>query len=109
MPRRFLTLREAVDAVLQDSDSDEDSTKATDICILPPVDGRQSETEDIDEDNLVPEEPGDVCGEIEVFTREDSEPPASATTDTASSAAASVGAKRRKRGSGPQKAKSQKW
>lgn len=108
MPRRFLTLREAVEAVLQDSDTEENSTKAIDICILPPDDGRQSETEDILEDNLQPEEPGDVCGEIEVFSGEDSEPLAATATDTAAGVATSAGAKRRKRGSHPQKAKKSK-
>ena len=109
MPRRFLTLSEAIEAILQDSDCDEDDTKAVDVCILPPADGCQSETEDIDEENLEAEEPGDVCGEIEVFTAEDIEPPVAATTDTATTAAAAVGVKRRnKKKSGLGKAKKSK-
>jgi len=61
--KRFLRLRDAVDAVLADSDEE-----SADICILPPEDGRLSETEDIDEDNLLAEEPGDVSGVLEIFS-----------------------------------------
>ena len=63
--RRFLSLNEAVDAVLaSDSDSDCDEI---DICILPPNDGADTDIEDIEDENLAADEPGDVCGQLEVF------------------------------------------
>ena len=45
----------------------DDSDNEADICILPPMDGAQSDCEHIDEDDLAPVEPADVCGEVEVF------------------------------------------
>ena len=69
---QMLTLREAVDAVLEDSDSgDDESQTDADICILPPSDISNSENEDIDEDNFRPAEPAEVCGKLEIFSREE--------------------------------------
>ena len=77
-PRRCtrLTLSEAVEAILEDTDSDdefdsEDYGGVGDICIFPPSDGSASETEDVDEDNLVADVPGEVCGKLEMFSRSD--------------------------------------
>lgn len=77
-PRRCtrLTLTEAVEAILEDTDSDdecdsEDQEGVADICILPPSDGSASETEDVDEDNLAADVPGEVCGKLEIFSRSD--------------------------------------
>jgi len=70
-PRRYFTLKQAVEAVLQDSDSDSDHDCVPEICILPPNDGLDSEVEAIDEDDLAPVEPPDVCGELEVFNDHD--------------------------------------
>lgn len=64
--RRFRTLKEAVEAILADSESENEEGE---ICILPPDDGDQSEIEDIDEDNLEPVEPSDVTGQLDVHTR----------------------------------------
>jgi len=63
--KRYRTLREVIEAVTADgsSDSEDDSIE---ICILPPQDGAQSETEEINEEQLGAEEPGDVAGEVEV-------------------------------------------
>jgi hypothetical protein len=36
------------------------------VCILPPIDGAQSNCEHIDDD-LAPVEPADVCAEVQVF------------------------------------------
>ena len=63
MPRRFFTLREAVEMILESDNFDNEA----DVCILLPLDGAQSDCEHIDEDNLAPVEPADVCGEVEVF------------------------------------------
>jgi hypothetical protein len=72
----MLTLSEAVEAILADTDSEngsdsEDREIVGDICILPPSDGSASETEDIDEDNLAADVPGEVCGKLEIFSRDD--------------------------------------
>jgi len=61
----YKTLQEAVAAVLEDSDSDLSDSK--DICILPTEVGEKSEREDINEDDLIEQEPGEVSGELEVF------------------------------------------
>ena len=77
-PRRCikLTLSEAVEAVLANTDSDngsdsEDREIVGDICILPPSDDSASETEDIDEENLAADVPGEICGKLEIFSRTD--------------------------------------
>ena len=62
MPKRFFSLNEAVAAILE-SDSDGE----VDVCILPPNDGADSECEHVDENDLLPSEPADVCGEVDVF------------------------------------------
>jgi len=63
----YFTLKQAVEAVLQDSDSDLDHDSVPEICILPPNDGVDSEAEAIDEENLAPVELPHVCGELKVF------------------------------------------
>ena len=66
--RRYRTLAEVIEAVTADDSSDSDN-EILDVCILPPKDGAESETEDIGDDLLATEEPGDVAGELEVFAR----------------------------------------
>ena len=63
LPRRLFTLREAVEMILESDNSDNEA----DVCILPPLDGARSDCEHIDEDDLAPVEPADVCDEVEVF------------------------------------------
>jgi len=53
--------------IMQNSDSENEET--VDACILPPNGGADSEVEAIDDDDLSPNEPADVCGEIDIFTR----------------------------------------
>ena len=65
--RKFRTLKEVIEAVTADTDSC-DSEDEPEICILPPEDGAMSEIEDINDDTLSAEEPGDVAGELELFT-----------------------------------------
>jgi len=68
MPRvRCYTLKQAVEMIMQNSDSENEET--VDVCILPPNDGADSEVEAIDDDDLSPNEPADLCGEIDIFTR----------------------------------------
>ena len=83
------------------ADSDEESA---DICILPPEDGRLSETEDINEDNLLAEEPGDVSGVLEVFSAQDNEGTNIGSSETETGTAAVVGTKRKSRGRNQQTA-----
>lgn len=70
--RKFFTLAQAVEAVLESpansSDDDDDDDAMPDICILPPEDGDESEVEHVDEDHLCPDEPSEVCGQLDVFT-----------------------------------------
>ena len=49
--------------------SDSENEDVAELCILPPDDGADSEVEAIDDDDLSPNEPSDVCGEVDVFTR----------------------------------------
>ena len=68
MPRtRCYTLKQAVQLIVDSSDSENEDV--AELCILPPDDGADSEVEAIDDDDLSPNEPSDVCGEIDVFTR----------------------------------------
>jgi hypothetical protein len=69
--KKFFTLNEAVAAILDDSESengyysdDSENRKDPEICILPPNDGAESELEGVDEDDLEPDEPPDVCGQV---------------------------------------------
>jgi len=71
MPRKFLSLKQVMELIMQDSESE--SEDIAEICILPPTDGAESEMEAIDDNDLSPVEPPDVCGELEVFTGEDSD------------------------------------
>ena len=64
---KFQTLREAVEAVLDSSDSSEDE-ELVDICILPPQDGAESESKNANEDILMKEfMPSDVARELKIF------------------------------------------
>lgn len=61
--RKFLTLAQAVEAVLESDDDDDgdndcdDGDSTPEICILPPSDGDESEVEHVDEEKLSPDEP----------------------------------------------------
>jgi hypothetical protein len=59
--RKFFTLAQAVEAVLEnDDDGDidcDDGDSTPEICILPPSDGDESEIEHVDEELLSPDEP----------------------------------------------------
>ena len=46
--------------------SDAESDLGVNWCILPPQTSNESESEEVNEDDLDEEEPGDVCGEVEV-------------------------------------------
>ncbi|XP_029459182.1 piggyBac transposable element-derived protein 3-like [Rhinatrema bivittatum] len=60
--QKYLTVEEAVEQVLGDSEATE-----ADIVILPPSDNLEdSDIEDINDEDLAPEVPADVCGEVEV-------------------------------------------
>ena len=86
MPRKYLRLADAVAAILADSSSDSDDEASPEICILPPDNGDNggdTDIEGIDDDNLLPDEPPDVCGELHVFRGADD-------TDVASSVSESV-------------------
>ena len=64
---KFHTLREAVEAVLDSSDSSEDE-ELVDIYILLLQDGAESESKNINEDILMEEfMPSEVAGELEMF------------------------------------------
>jgi len=66
--KRYRFLEDVIAAVTADTDSC-DSEDEPEICILPPEEGAASEIEDINDDTLAAEEPGDVAGELELFTR----------------------------------------
>lgn len=64
--RRFLTLEQAIDAVIETEYEGEAG-----IAILPPIDTLDiSDVEDIDENALEEIDPADVCGELDVFMPE---------------------------------------
>jgi len=65
--RRYRTLAEVIEAVTADDSSDSNG-ETIDVCI-----GAQSEMEDISDDLLATEEPGDVPGELEVFSQSGSD------------------------------------
>ena len=69
-PKRFYTLKEAVEQILADSGSESDDT-VPEIGKLPPEIGAETENEEINERGLGSNEPGDVCGELDVFTAAD--------------------------------------
>jgi len=61
MRKKFLSLAQAVEAVIESDDE-----HVHDIVILPVEDGAESETDDIDENALCEENAPDVAGEVEV-------------------------------------------
>ena len=68
-----------------------------DVCILPPNDGADSEVEGIDDEDLSPNEPADICGEIDLFIgHSDSEAEAAAPQQEADKGGAVLKSRKRK-------------
>lgn len=67
--RKYCMLQEAVEAVLAGSGFENEAE--AEIYILPVGDRRVSKTKEIDDDDLVEVEPGEVAGELEVFSNKD--------------------------------------
>ena len=71
MSKRFLTLEEAKDFVFK-SDTSIIQNGCENIMTLSPDDNNSdSETEDINDLNLGEEKPQDICGELEVFVKDE--------------------------------------
>ena len=82
MAKRFKTVVEAVEYLKQIDEDEISDLDEPDMCILPPEEPADlTDEEKIDQENLEPVYPQDVCGEIDVFlgsaqSKECSSPPA---------------------------------
>lgn len=73
MPKRYVTLEEAIDMVFSQPDERQDEVE---VCQLPPDEsGDITDEEHVNEDALCPVIPVDVCGQVEVSFRNDCDSP----------------------------------